>query len=78
MDLYEMFEWTWHLSTFGGILWTIFMTFIMSWYGLVWMPILIIADEDNDKITIISFAVYVFAPILLIGVVGYIGYLING
>lgn len=77
--LYEIFDWTWHLSNFGEFLWAIFMAIWALWY--LFGMIFFLADDDSDKDTwsraILRIGIYYLTPPSLILAVGYIGYLIN-
>lgn len=77
MNLYEIFDWTWRLSTIGNIIWVVFMVLMGLWYTLGLFVVLTLDSDDTWKETLVNVGTYALIPPLLILTVGYIGYLIS-
>jgi amino acid transporter len=73
LNLYEIFDWTWHLSNVGDILWRIFISLVALWYMLGLFVVLLLGAETWKEVVIYT-STYVLIPPILILIVGYIGY----
>jgi hypothetical protein len=76
MNLYEIFDWTWHLSTVGDILWRIFIGLVAMWY-MAGLFIVLALGAESWKEALVNTSTYVLIPPIIIFIVGYIGFLIN-
>jgi hypothetical protein len=72
--LYTIFEWTWHLNSFGNFMWTVFLIAIFIWSFL---GMLFIAGANDPTLgrLIRFFTIWFTSPLIVLLLVGYIGYL---
>ncbi len=77
MNLYRIFDWTWHLSAIGNVIWTIFIGLICLYYlfGLIFILIFSTVESRNTwKSVVIVLGSYILIPNITLFLVGLIGY----